>query len=139
MKKKNEFMKLNVYIYIGYNTQCKFMIVNFVFIYIITWPNLKTVILDQTNNEEHHCNKKTVSNDDFREECENCKHDQELAEGYDDIFPEPETMTLERRPQLSHDHTVDNIESRSSMTLPGDKRLRRYFIILRINWICYNM
>lgn len=43
-------------------------------------------------------------------------------------------MTLERRPQLSHDHTVDNIESRSSMTLPGDKRLRRYlftsFIVL---------
>lgn len=70
----------------------------------------------------------TVSNDDFREECENCKHDQELAEGYDDIFPVPETMTLERRPQSAHEHVVDGIEPRSSMTLPGDGRLRRYLI-----------
>jgi len=82
---------------------------------------------EHINKEEHICNDKisTVSNDDFREECENCKNDQELAEGYNDAFPEPETMTLERRPQLTHEHTVDGIEPRSSMTLPGDGRLRR--------------
>lgn len=38
-------------------------------------------------------------------------------------------MTLERRPQLTHEHTVDGIEPRSSMTLPGDGRLRRYLIL----------
>lgn len=88
------------------------------------------ILLVQLNNEEHQCNDKipSVSNDDFREECENCKHDQELAEGFDDIFPEPETMTLERRPQLTHEHTMDGIEPRSSMTLPGDGRPRRYLI-----------
>lgn len=88
------------------------------------------MVLDHLNREVHQCHNKitTDSNDDFREECENCKHDQELAEGYDDIFPEPETMTLERRPQLTHEHVVDGIEPRSSMTLPGDGRLRRYLI-----------
>lgn len=34
-------------------------------------------------------------------------------------------MTLERRPQLTHEQ-VEGIEPRSSMTLPGDGRLRRY-------------
>lgn len=84
-------------------------------------------VSDPVNNERIQYNDEmtTISNDDFREECENCKHDQELAEGYDDIFPEPETMTLERRPQVTHEHTVDGIEPRSSMTLPGDGRLRR--------------
>lgn len=38
-------------------------------------------------------------------------------------------MTLERRPQSTHEHTVDSIEPRSSMTLPGDGRLRRYSIL----------
>ncbi|XP_050528116.1 uncharacterized protein LOC126898209 isoform X2 [Daktulosphaira vitifoliae] len=80
------------------------------------------------------------SNNDFREECQNCKHDQELAEGYDDNFPEPETMTLERRPQVLHEHSVDEIEPRSSMTLPGDGRLRRSHIshkkdTSRENWL----
>lgn len=86
------------------------------------------------HNEESQCSNEitTISNDDFREECENCKHDQELAEGYDDIFPGPETMTLERRPQLTHEHAVDSIEPRSSMTLPGDGRLRRYNIIILV-------
>lgn len=87
------------------------------------------IIVDQTNDDKFQCHDKipTISNDDFREECENCKHDQELAEGYDDIFPEPETMTLERRPQLlTHEHVADGIELRSSMTLPDNGRLRRY-------------
>jgi len=36
-------------------------------------------------------------------------------------------MTLERRPQLlTHDHAAVGIESRSSMTLPDNGRLRRY-------------
>jgi len=84
------------------------------------------------NNEENRSTNDqipTVSNDDFREECENCKHDQELAEGYDDTFPEPETMTLERWPQSTNEHAVDGIEPRSSMTLPGDGRLRRYSVL----------
>ncbi|XP_022177012.1 uncharacterized protein LOC111038280 [Myzus persicae] len=83
---------------------------------------------NQMDNDLYQCHDKipTISNDDFREECENCKHDQELAEGYDDIFPEPETMTLERRPQLlTHEHAAVGIESRSSMTLPDNGRLRR--------------
>lgn len=94
-------------------------------------------MLDKVDGEEHQCNNEkitTSSNDDFREECENCKHDQELAEGYDDIFPEPETMTLERRPQLTHEHTVDGIEPRSSMTLPGDGRLRRYLNLILLSY-----
>lgn len=101
-------------------------------IYFILCLTEYCMVLDQINDEEHHCNDKitAVSNDDFREECENCKHDQELAGGYDDIFPEPETMTLERRPQLTHEHGVDGIEPRSSMTLPGDGRLRRYYNFL---------
>jgi len=84
-------------------------------------------VLGSVNNEGIQYNDEItiISNDDFREECENCKHDQELAEGYDDIFPEPETMTLERRPQVTHEHAADSIEPRSSMTLPGDGRLRR--------------
>ncbi|VVC25490.1 Hypothetical protein CINCED_3A001137 [Cinara cedri] len=87
----------------------------------------QTLLENDQKNNEHQCNNKitTVINDDFREECENCKHDQELAEGYDDSFPGPETMTLERRPQLTHEHAVDVIEPRSSMTLPGDGWLRR--------------
>jgi len=95
-----------------------------------TEPTTNQPFLDdnQTNNDKYQCHDKipTISNDDFREECENCKHDQELAEGYDDIFPEPETMTLERRPQLlTHEHVADGIELRSSMTLPDNGRLRR--------------
>lgn len=95
-----------------------------------TEPSANQMIVenDQVNNEENRSTNDqipTVSNDDFREECENCKHDQELAEGYDDIFPEPETMTLERWSQSTHEHGGDGIEPRSSMTLPGDGRLRR--------------
>lgn len=35
-------------------------------------------------------------------------------------------MTLERRPQLTHEHAAEGVEPRSSMTLPGDGWLRRY-------------
>jgi len=87
-------------------------------------------VIDQINNDEQQSNDQTILNDDFREECENCKHDQELAGGYDDIFPEPETMTLERWPQSTHEHAVNGVEPRSSMTLPSDGRLRRYLFYI---------
>ncbi|XP_050424914.1 uncharacterized protein LOC126836014 isoform X2 [Adelges cooleyi] len=85
----------------------------------------KTVSKESVSNEKG----TTTSSDDFREECENCKHDQKLAEGYDGNFPEPETMTLERRPQITHEHPIDRNEPRSSMTLPGDGRHGRSHVI----------